>query len=195
MKYGSAIERNNNLDESQRYFECREGGVNFNSIYCMISIYGTVSKNDKITEDRLVLTGIRRWGSRKVSSMGDLCDDGTDLYLDGGDHKPVNPKGNQPWLFTGRTHAEAEVPIFWPPDVKSQLIGKDPDAGKDWRQEKGMIRGWDGWMASLTQWIWVWASSRRWWRTGKPGMLQSMGFHKESDTTEQQISVLSCTEL
>ena len=51
--------------------------------------------------------------------------------------KPVNPKGNQPWLFIGRTDAEA--PIFWPPDAKSWLIGKDPDAGKHWRQkEKGV---------------------------------------------------------
>ena len=48
--------------------------------------------------------------------------------------KPVNPKENQPWIYTGRTGAE--VPILWPPDVKSQLIGKDPDAGKDWRQEE-----------------------------------------------------------
>ena len=45
--------------------------------------------------------------------------------------KPVNPKGNQPRVFIGRTDAEAEAPILWPPDVKSQLIGKDPDAGKD----------------------------------------------------------------
>ena len=44
-------------------------------------------------------------------------------------------KGNQPWLFIGRTDAEAKAPILWPPDVKSQLIRKDPDAGKDWRQE------------------------------------------------------------
>ena len=50
--------------------------------------------------------------------------------------KPVNPKGNQPWTFTGRAGAESEVPIFWPPDEKSQLIGKDLDAGKDWRQEE-----------------------------------------------------------
>ena len=50
--------------------------------------------------------------------------------------KLVNPKGNQLWLFIGRTDAEAEGPILWPPDVKSQLTGKDPDAGKDWRQEK-----------------------------------------------------------
>ena len=54
--------------------------------------------------------------------------------------KPVNPKGNQSWIFIGRAdaEAEAEAPIFWPPDVKSRLIGKDPDAEKDWRQKKGM---------------------------------------------------------
>ena len=52
--------------------------------------------------------------------------------------KPVNPKGNEPWIFIGRTHPEVETPILWPPDVKSQLIRKDPDAGKDWRREKGM---------------------------------------------------------
>ena len=50
--------------------------------------------------------------------------------------KPVNLKGNQPWILIGTTDAEAEAPILWPPDVKSQLIGKDPDAGKDWRQEE-----------------------------------------------------------
>ena len=54
--------------------------------------------------------------------------------------KPVNPKGNQSWIFIGRTDAEAEAPILWPPFTKSQLIWKDPDAGKNWRQEeKGMI--------------------------------------------------------
>ena len=52
--------------------------------------------------------------------------------------KPVNPKGNQPWVFIGNTDAEAEAPILWPPDAKSWLIGKDSDAGKNWRQkEKG----------------------------------------------------------
>ena len=52
--------------------------------------------------------------------------------------KKVNPKGNQSWIFVEKTDAEAEAPIFWPPDAKSWLIGKDPDAGKDWGQEKGM---------------------------------------------------------
>jgi len=60
--------------------------------------------------------------------------------LDSKEIKPVNPKGNQPWIFIGRTEAEAEAPIIWPPDVKSWLIGKDLDAGKDWGQEeKGAI--------------------------------------------------------
>ena len=59
--------------------------------------------------------------------------------LDWKEIQPVNPKGNQPWIFIGRTDAEAEAPILWPPHEKSWLIGKDPDAGKDWRQEeKGM---------------------------------------------------------
>jgi len=56
--------------------------------------------------------------------------------LDSKEIKPVNPKGNQPWIFIGRTDAEAETPILWPPDVKSQFIGKHPDAGKDCGQEK-----------------------------------------------------------
>ena len=59
--------------------------------------------------------------------------------------KPVNPKGNQPWIFIGRTDAEAEAPIIWLPDEKSQLIGKDPDDGKDWREEEnGTIEDEDG---------------------------------------------------
>ena len=56
--------------------------------------------------------------------------------LDCKEIKPVNPKGNQPWIFIGRTDAKAEAPILWPPDVKNWLIGKDSDAGKDWRREK-----------------------------------------------------------
>ena len=56
--------------------------------------------------------------------------------LDCKEIKPVNPKGNQPWIFIERTDAEAKVPILWPPDEKSWLTGKDPDAGKDWGQEE-----------------------------------------------------------
>ena len=66
--------------------------------------------------------------------------------LDCKEIQPVHPRGNQSWIFTGRTDDEAETPILWPPDVKNWLIWKDPDAGKDWRQEKGTtedeIVGW-----------------------------------------------------
>ena len=95
--------------------------------------------------------------------------------LDCKEIKPVNPKGNQPWIFIGKTDAEGEAPILWPPDAKNWLIGKDPDAGKDWRQEEKGMTSDDHWMASLTQWTWVWASSGRWWWTKKLGVLQSTG--------------------
>ena len=63
--------------------------------------------------------------------------------LDCKEIRPVHPKGNQPWIVIGRTDAEAEAPILWPPDTKSRLIGKDPDAGKDWEQEeKDEMVGW-----------------------------------------------------
>ena len=85
--------------------------------------------------------------------------------LDCKEIQPVNPKGNQSWVFTGRTDAEAETPILWLPDAKNWLIGKDPDVGKDWRwEEKGTpedeMVGWHHWLSG------VWASSERWWRTG-----------------------------
>ena len=82
-----------------------------------------------------------------------------DSPLDSKEIKPVNPKGNQPWIFIGRTDAEVEAPILWPPDAKTWLTGKDPDAGKDWGKRRRGNR-WGGWMASLTQWTWIWANSR-----------------------------------
>ena len=70
--------------------------------------------------------------------------------LDYKEIKPVNPKGNQSWVFIGRTDAEAETPILWTPDAKSWLIWKDPDAGKDWGQEKEVTEdemvGWHQWL-------------------------------------------------
>ena len=71
--------------------------------------------------------------------------------LDSQEIKPVNPKGNQPWIFTGRTEDEAKAPIFWPPNAKSWPTGKAPDAGKDWGQEeKGVTEdkmvGWHHWL-------------------------------------------------
>ena len=96
--------------------------------------------------------------------------------------KPVNPWGNQPWIFIGRIDAEAEAPILWPPDVKSRLTGEELTGKRLWCWERlraggeGDDRGWYGWMASLTRWTTsVWANSGRWWRRGKPGVLQLMG--------------------
>ena len=77
--------------------------------------------------------------------------------------QPVHSKGNQPWMFIGRTDVETETLILWPPDMKNWLIGKDPDAGKYRRGGEGDNRGWDGWMASPTQWTWVWVNSRSCW--------------------------------
>ena len=85
----------------------------------------------------------------------------------------VNPEGNQSWIFIGRTDAEAETPILWPLDVKNWLTERDPDAGKDWRQEDEMV-GWhhqlDGHESEQ--------SSGSWWWTGKSGVLQSMGWQR-----------------
>ena len=72
--------------------------------------------------------------------------------LDCKEIKPVNPQGNQPWIFIGRTDAEAEAPILWPPDTKNWLAGKDPDAGKDWRQKEKTTTG-GRW---LDQWLDHW---------------------------------------
>ena len=96
--------------------------------------------------------------------------------LDSKEINSVNLKGNQPWMLVGRTDAEAEAAVFWSSDMSNWLIGKVPFAGKDWGpKEKRAVRGWDGWMVSSMQWIWMWANFGRWWGTGKPGMLQSMG--------------------
>ena len=89
--------------------------------------------------------------------------------LDCKEIKPVYPKGNQSWIFIGRTEAEAVTPILWLPDGKNWLTGKDPD----WRQEeKGTT---ENEVVLPTWWTWVWGSSRSWWWTGKPAVLQSMG--------------------
>ena len=90
--------------------------------------------------------------------------------------QPVHPKGNQSWIFIGRTAGEAESPILWPPDGEELTHLKRPWC---WERLKaggeGDDREGDSWMASPTRWTWVWASSGSWWWTGKPGMLQSMG--------------------
>ena len=104
--------------------------------------------------------------------------------LDSKEIKPVNPKANQPWIFIGRTDAQAEASVLWPLDVKNWLTGKDPDAGKDWRLEEKGTTGHKmvGWHHRLH-----WHESKQ-----APGVGNGQGGlacfslwgHKESDTTE-----------
>ena len=106
--------------------------------------------------------------------------------LDCKEIQPVHPKGNQSWVFIGRTDAEAETPTLWPPDAKNWFLGKDPDAGKDWRREKkgtteGEMVGWHHWLSGHEF-------------EQAPGVGDGQGGlaccswrgRKESDTTEQQ---------
>ena len=95
--------------------------------------------------------------------------------LDGKEIQPVHSEGDQPWDFLGRNDAKAETPVLWPPHAKSWLTGKD----SCW-EGMGAVgerddRGWDGWMASRTQWTGVWVNSGRWRWKGKPGVLRFMG--------------------
>ena len=76
------------------------------------------------------------WAPKNWSFWTAVLEKTLESPLDSKKIKPINPKGNQPWMFIGRTNAEAEAPVHWPPDVKSWLVGKDPSAGKDWRQEE-----------------------------------------------------------
>ena len=107
--------------------------------------------------------------------------------LGGKEIQPVHPKGNPFWVFIGRTDVEAETPVF------AELT----HLKRPWCWERlkargeGDDRGWDGWMASPTQWTWVWVDSGSWWWTGRPGVLRFNGGLKESDTTER----LNWTEL
>ena len=95
--------------------------------------------------------------------------------LDCKEIQPVHPKGDQSWVFIGRTDAdaEAESPKLWPPDVKNWLIGEDPDSGKDWKQEEKRITEDEmvGYHQSLS-------NSRSWWWKGRPGVLWFLGLQR-----------------
>ena len=107
--------------------------------------YGFSSSQVQIWEWTIKKSVPKNWCIRTVVLSKTL------EYLDRKEIKPVNPNGNQPWIFTGRTDTEAEALILWLPDVKNQLTGKGPDAGEDWRQkekraaEDEMVR-WHHWL-------------------------------------------------
>ena len=114
--------------------------------------------------------------------------------LDCKEIQPIHPKGNQSWIFIRRTDAEAETPNLW------KLLATWCEELTYWKRlwcwerlkvgQEGDDRGWDGWMASLTQWTWVWVNSGSWWWTGRPACCSTWGC-KELDTTER----LNWTEL
>ena len=142
----------------------------------------------------VVMYGCESWTIKKAERRRiDVlnCGVGEDSWesLDYKEIQPVHSKGNQSWVFTGRTDAEAETPILWSPDAKNWLIWNDPDAGKiegRRRRERQRMR----WLASPTRWTWVWANSGSWWWTGKPGVLQSMGSQRVGhDWVNNSVSV------
>ena len=116
------------------------------------------------------------WRNADIRSgcQGTGVNRGSESPLDCKEIQPVHPKGNQSWTFIGRTDAEAETPIPLATWCEELTPWKRPWC---WERLKaggeGDDRGWGGWMTSLTSWTWVLASSRSWWRTGKPGVLGS----------------------
>ena len=111
--------------------------------------------------------------------------------LDCKEIQPVHPKGNQSRIFIGRTDAEAETPILatWSKELthlKRPWCWESLKAGGDEDD-----RGWDGWMASLTLWTWVWVNSGSWWWTGKPDVLQSMGLQRVGHDWATELTTLS----
>ena len=98
--------------------------------------------------------------------------------LDCKETQPVYPKGNQSWMFTGRTDAEAETPNTLPTWWEELTHWKRPWCWERLKSREVDDRGWGGWVASPTWWTWVWTSSGSWWWTGRPGVLQSMGLQR-----------------
>ena len=140
----------------------------------------------------VVMHRCKSWTIKKAEhqrTMLSNCGAGGDSWesLDCKEIKPVNPKRNQPWIFIRKTDAKAEAPILWPLDSKSWLIGKDPDAGKDWRQEekeeiKDEMVGWRHWLNGHE----VEKAPGHSEGQGKPAVLQSMGRRVRQDLETKQ---------
>ena len=113
--------------------------------------------------------------------------------LDCKEIKPVHPKGNQSWIFIGRTDVEAETPILWPPDGKNSFE-KTLMLGKTEGGRRRDNKGWDGWMASPTRWTWVWVNSGSWWWTRRPSVLQSTGSQRVGHNWETELNFHTTTE-
>ena len=133
------------------------------------------------------------WAPKNWCFWSVVLEETLESHLDSKEIKLVNPKGNQSLISIERTNAEAEAPILWPPDEKNRLIWKRPWCWERLKAgEEEDDRGWDGWMASLTQRTWVWVSSGSWWRTGKPEVLQSMGVTKSQTWLSNWTEMTQC---
>ena len=141
----------------------------------------------------VVMCGCQSWTikkaeHRRIDALELWCLRRFSSILDSKEIKPVNPKGNQPWIFIGRLEAEAEAPMLWPPDGKrADSLEKTLILGKtEGRRRSGQQRM--RWLDGITDSMnWVWVGSGSWWWTGKPGVLQSMKSQSQtqlSDWTE-----------
>ena len=142
-----------------------------------------------------VVYGCEIWIIKKTERWTMVLENTLENPLDCKEIKLINPKGNQSWIFTGRTDVEAETPILWPPDANKELTHwKRPWCWVRLKAGEEDGRGQDGWMASLTYWTWVWASSRSWW-TGNSDVPQSMGSQRvrHNWATELNWSISSLT--
>ena len=159
-----------------------------------MSITLSLKKKEKEKRTSRWLHGMYGWESWAVRRLSTECfqivvlEKTLESSLDWKEIKPVNLKRNQPWTLTRRTDAEIEDTILWPLDANSWLIGIDPNAGKiknRRRREWQRMRWLDG---IIGQWTWDWNNSGRQWRTGKLGVLQSLGLQRfrHEWTTEQQ---------
>ena len=156
--------------EIKRYLPCgRKAMTRLDSV--LKSRDFTLQTNVHLVEamvSSVVMYGCENWTIKKAEVPKNWCfwtvvlEKTLESHLDFKESQPINPKGNHSWIFIARTDAEAKAPIFWPPDVNSQLTRKKPWC---WERLKaggeGNDRGWDGLMASLIQWTWVWASFGR----------------------------------
>ena len=129
----------------------------------------------------LVMYGCESWTIKKaehqrIDAFELWCCRSSWESLDCEEIQPVHPKGDQSWVFIGRTDVEAETPILWPPDAKSSFE-KTLMLGKIEGKRSRDHRGWDGqsWVSSQVQWTWIWVDSGSWWWTGRAGVLRFMG--------------------